>query len=111
MQSIIIIAVATAALLEMVQLVLPISEVLSAGFLGIILALGIGWEEKTFHGVATNPSSVAEILSESEWDAPKMEIPNNAYKNFNLSIAIFLLVTLFLAYVVDISNILLDGMD
>ena len=111
LQSIIIIAVATAALLEMVQLVLPISEVLSAGFLGIILALGIGWEEKTFHGVATNPRSVAEILSESEWGAPKMEIPNNAYKNFNLSIAIFLLVTLFLAYVVDISYILLDGMD
>ena len=40
-----------------------------------------------------------------------MEIPNNAYNNFNLSIAIFLLITLFLAYVVDVSNILLDGMD
>ena len=111
LQSIIIIAVATAALLEMVQLVLPISEVLSAGFLGIILALGIGWEEKTFHGVATNPRSVADILSDSEWDAPGMEIPSNAYNNFNLSIAIFLLITLFLAYVVDVSNILLDGMD
>ena len=50
-------------------------------------------------------------LFDSEWDAPKMEIPNNAYNNFNLSIAIFLLVTLLLAYVVDVSNILLDGMD
>ena len=61
--------------------------------------------------LATNPRSVADILSDSEWDAPGMEIPNNAYNNFNLSIAIFLLITLFLAYVVDVSNILLDGMD
>jgi hypothetical protein len=110
LQSILIIAVATAALLEMVQLVLPISEVLSAGFLGIILALGIGWEERTFHGVATNPRSVTEMLSESEWACPEIGISQNAYKNFNLTLAIFLLVTVFLAYVVDVSNVLIDGM-
>ena len=110
LQSILIIAVATAAILEMVQLVLPISEVLSTGFLGIILALGIGWEEKTFHGVATNPRSVAEILSDSKWASPEIEIAENAYKNFNISLAVFLLVTVFLAYVMDVSNVLIDNL-
>tara|TARA_Y100001954_G_scaffold85463_1_gene93678 strand:- start:1424 stop:2506 length:1083 start_codon:yes stop_codon:yes gene_type:complete len=110
LQSILIIAVATAALLEMVQLVLPISEVLSAGFLGIILALGIGWEEKTFHGVATNPRSVTEILTGSKWASPEIEIAENAYKNFNISLAVFLLLSVFLAYVMDVSNVLIDNL-
>ena len=108
-QSILIIVIATAALMEMVQLVLPIDQTLSAGILGIFIALGLGWEERTFHGVATNPRRVSEILSGSEWDAPEITIPERAYNNFNLSLAIFVLLSIFLAYVVDISNVLLDN--
>ena len=108
-QAILIIVIATAALMEMVQLVLPIDQTLSAGILGIFIALGLGWEERTFHGVATNPRRVSEILSGSEWDAPEISIPERAYKNFNISLAIFVLLSIFLAYVVDISNVLLDN--
>lgn len=50
------------------------------------------------------------MLSESEWACPEIGISQNAYKNFNLTLAIFLLVTVFLAYVVDVSNVLVDGM-
>ena len=108
-QAILIIVIATAALMEMVQLVLPIDQTLSAGILGIFIALGLGWEERTFHGVATNPRRVSEILSGSEWDAPEIPIPERAYNNFNVSLAIFVLLSIFLAYVVDISNVLLDN--
>ena len=108
-QAILIIVIATAALMEMVQLVLPIDQTLSAGILGIFIALGLGWEERTFHGVATNPRRVSEILSGSEWDAPEIPIPERAYNNFNVSLAIFVLLSVFLAYVVDISNVLLDN--
>ena len=108
-QAILIIVIATAALMEMVQLVLPIAQTLSAGILGIFIALGLGWEERTFHGVATNPRRVSEILSGSDWDAPEISIPERAYNNFNVSLAIFVLLSIFLAYVVDISNVLLDN--
>ena len=108
-QAILIIVIATAALMEMVQLVLPIDQTLSAGILGIFIALGLGWEERTFHGVATNPRRVSEILSGSEWDSPEIPIPERAYNNFNVSLAIFVLLSIFLAYVVDISNVLLDN--
>ena len=108
-QAILIIVIATAALMEMVQLVLPIDQTLSAGILGIFIALGLGWEERTFHGVATNPRRVSEILSGSEWDAPEIPIPERAFNNFNVSLAIFVLLSIFLAYVVDISNVLLEN--
>ena len=108
-QAILIIVIATAALMEMVQLVLPIDQTLSAGILGIFIALGLGWEERTFHGVATNLRRVSEILSGSEWDSPEIPIPERAYNNFNVSLAIFVLLSIFLAYVVDISNVVLDN--
>ncbi len=105
-QSILIIVIATAALMEMVQLVLPIDQTLSAGFLGIFIALGLGWEERTFHGVATNPRRVSQMLSGSEWDAPEIDISERAYNSFNISLAIFVFLSIFLAYVVDVSNVL-----
>ena len=46
------------------------------------------------------------MVAGSEWDAPEIGISDRAYNSFNLSLAIFVLLSVFLAYVVDVSNVL-----
>ena len=46
--SIVLIVVATSALLELVQSLIPLTEMLSAGILGIAIAIGIGWEAVSY---------------------------------------------------------------
>jgi hypothetical protein len=53
--AIVLIVVATSALLEIVQSLIPLTEMLSAGILGIAIAFGIGWEERSFQSLISNP--------------------------------------------------------
>ena len=53
--SIILIVVATSALLELVQSLIPLTEMLSAGILGIAIAVGLGWEERSFQSLISDP--------------------------------------------------------
>ena len=53
--AIVLIVVATSALLEIVQSLIPLTEMLSAGILGIAIAYGIGWEERSFQSLISNP--------------------------------------------------------
>tara|TARA_Y100001954_G_scaffold231659_1_gene281471 strand:+ start:167 stop:1459 length:1293 start_codon:yes stop_codon:yes gene_type:complete len=53
--SIVLIVVATSALLELVQSLIPLTEMLSAGILGIAIAIGIGWEERSFQTLISDP--------------------------------------------------------
>lgn len=52
--AIVLIVVATSALLEIVQSLIPLTEMLSAGILGIAIAFGIGWEERSFQSLISN---------------------------------------------------------
>lgn len=52
--AIILIVVMTSALLELLQSVLPISELVSASLLAVVIAFGIGWEEKSFANLTSN---------------------------------------------------------
>ena len=53
--AIVLIVVATSALLEIIQSLIPLTEMLSAGILGIAIAFGIGWEERSFQSLISNP--------------------------------------------------------
>ena len=64
-QAILIIVIATAALMEMVQLVLPIDQTLSAGILGIFIALGLGWERKHSMGWPQIQGGLAKFSQEA----------------------------------------------
>lgn len=52
--AIVLIVVATSAFLEIVQSLIPLTEMLSAGILGIAIAFGIGWEERSFQSLISN---------------------------------------------------------
>lgn len=53
--AIVLIVVATSALLEIIQSLIPLTEMLSAGILGVAIAFGIGWEERSFQSLVSNP--------------------------------------------------------
>ena len=64
--SIVLIVVATSAILELVQSIIPINQMISAALLGIIIALGLGWEEKSFQTLVANPAQLRENI-DNRW--------------------------------------------
>jgi len=97
MMSIILIVVATSAILELVQSVIPINQMISAALLGIIIAFGIGWEEKSFHSLVSNPASLRTGV-ESKW-FPLINIPKNALNKIDLACLIYFLIALLISYI------------
>ncbi len=53
--SIILIVVASSAIIEIIQSLIPITELVSAGILGLAIAFAIGWEERLFNLLVSNP--------------------------------------------------------
>ena len=102
--AVILIVVATAALLEMVQFVIPVSEVLSAGLLGIVVAVGIGWEERAYSRMVDSRTSINDILEGSGWEAPDMKISEKIFKTANISMVVYFLILMLLSYIIHISN-------
>jgi len=102
--AVILIVVATAALLEMVQLVIPVSQVLSAGLLGIVVAVGIGWEERTFVKIVDSRISIDELLEGTGWEAPDLEISESAFKSANITMLVYFLILILLSYIIHISD-------
>ena len=102
--AVILIVVATAALLEMVQLVIPVSEVLSAGLLGIVVAVGIGWEERAYSRMVDSRTSIDDILEGSGWEAPDMKISAKTFKTANISMFVYFLILMLLSYIIHISD-------
>ena len=50
-----IVLVASSAILEIIQSLIPITELVSAGILGLAIAFAIGWEERLFNLLVSNP--------------------------------------------------------
>jgi len=102
--AVILIVVATAALLEMVQFVIPVSQVLSAGLLGIVVAVGIGWEERAFVKIVDSRVSIDELLEGTGWGAPEIEIGDRAFKSANITMIVYFLILMLLSYIIHISD-------
>ena len=102
--AVILIVVATAALLEMVQFVIPVSQTLSAGLLGIVVAVGIGWEEKAFVKIVDSRVSIDELLEGTGWEAPDLEIGERAFRSANITMAVYFLILILLSYIIHISD-------
>ena len=60
--SIVLIVVATSAILELVQSIIPINQMISAALLGILIALDCVRGKKSFQTLVSNPSHIFEGL-------------------------------------------------
>ena len=102
--AIILIVVATAALLEMVQFIIPVNEVLSAGLLGIVVAIGIGWEERAFDMVIDSRVGIDELLQGTGFESPEISIPESTFVSGNIAMFVYFLILMLLSYIIHISN-------
>ena len=105
MMSIILIVVATSAILELLQSVLPINQMISAALLGIIIAFGIGWEEKSFHKLVNDPADLRSGV-ENKW-FPILDIPKKHINRIDLACLIYCLAALLISFVIWQMDILL----
>lgn len=98
LMAIILIVVATSATLELVQSVIPINQMITAALLGIIIAFGIGWEEKSFDTLVANPANIRDYV-DKKW-FPSMQLPDGLLKKIDYSYLIFVLVAVLISLIV-----------
>ena len=104
--SIVLIVVATSAILELIQSIIPINQMISAALLGIIIALGLGWEEKSFQTLVANPGQLRENI-DNRW-FPELDIPRRNIGRIEIACLIYSLVSLLIAYYVWEFDVLLE---
>ena len=93
--SIILIVVATSALLELVQSLIPLTEMLSAGILGIAIAIGIGWEERSFQSLISDPLRFPIRTRGSYF--PELDFDKTEYHRFDRALMVLLPFLLFVS--------------
>jgi len=96
MMSIILIVIATSAILELFQTFIPINQMISAALLGIIIALGIGWEEKSINKLISSPIDCRED-TKSDW-FPEIELPANLNKIILFGSIFYLVFTVIVSF-------------
>ena len=106
MMSIILIVVATSAILELVQAVIPINEMISAALLGVIIAFGIGWEEKSFQNLLSNQAHLRNYV-DKKW-FPEISIPRKYINRIDLACLVYCIISLLVAFVIWEMDILLQ---
>tara|TARA_B100001778_G_scaffold187463_1_gene154369 strand:+ start:1087 stop:2400 length:1314 start_codon:yes stop_codon:yes gene_type:complete len=106
MMSIILIVVATSAILELVQAVIPINEMISAALLGVIIAFGIGWEEKSFQNLVSNQAHLRNYV-DKKW-FPEISIPRKYINRIDLACLVYCIISLLVAFVIWEMDILLQ---
>ena len=107
--TIVLVVVSTSVLLELVQYVMPFSEIISAAILGIIIAVGVGWEEKVFDNLITEFRPLNDILDEVHFATPEVELDESFSKKFNLTFLTYIGVSLLLAFVIGVTDGLVGG--
>ena len=98
LMAIILIVVATSAVLELVQSVIPINQMLTAALLGIIIALGIGWEEKSFDSLVANPANIRDYV-DKKW-YPSLELPRGLMTKVDFGYLIFVIIAVLVSLIV-----------
>tara|TARA_B100001287_G_C22671290_1_gene525404 strand:+ start:241 stop:1077 length:837 start_codon:yes stop_codon:yes gene_type:complete len=93
--SIVLIVVATSALLELVQSLIPLTEMLSAGILGIAIAIGIGWEERSFQTLISDPLRFPIRTKGSYF--PELEFDKTEYYRLDKALMVVIPFLLFVA--------------
>jgi hypothetical protein len=106
LMSIILIVVATSALLELLQSILPINQMISAALLGIIIALGLGWEEKSFHRLVTDPADM-RIGLDKKW-FPELDIPRKYISRIDVACMIYCIIAVLVAFLIWKMDILIE---
>ena len=105
--AIVLIVVATSALLEIIQSLMPITEMLSAGILGIAIAFGIGWEERSFEKLIANPKRFP--LRTKGTYVPELEVKKDFSITMNKFIGVFLVFTVVLSFILTIAEFDVTG--
>ena len=98
LMAIILIVVATSATLELVQSIIPINQMLTAALLGIIIAFGIGWEEKSFDSLVANPADIRDYV-DKKW-FPSIQLPDGILRKVDYSYLIFVIVAVLISLIV-----------
>ena len=93
---IILIVIATSAFLELVQAILPIPDMFSAALLGILVALGIGWEEKSFDALMDSSSEVRKG-HDPRW-FPELLIPRSSFVLLDRSLLVLIVSVILIAF-------------
>ena len=110
LMAIILIVVATSATLELVQSVIPINQMLTAALLGVIIAFGIGWEEKSFDNLVNNTADIRDYV-DKKW-FPSIELPDGLLKKIDYSYLIFVIIAVLVSLIVwktdGILNVVLE---
>lgn len=106
MMSIILIVVATSAILELIQSVIPINQMITAALLGIIIAFGIGWEEKSFHKLINNPADLRSGVNK-KW-FPDIDIPIKYIRRIDWACLIYCLVAILVSFIIWQMDILVN---
>jgi hypothetical protein len=96
--TIILIVVATSAILELIQSIIPINQMISAALLGIIIALGIGWEERSFDRLAENKSNVRVGVGK-RW-FPNIFISQKSLERLDIVCFIYIIVIFLISFIV-----------
>ena len=98
MMSIILIVVATSAILELVQAVIPINQMISAALLGIIIAFGIGWEEKSFNNLVSDQAHLRNYI-DKKW-FPEISIPRKYISRIDLVCLVYCLLCILVSFII-----------
>lgn len=98
LMAIILIVVATSATLELVQSIVPINQMLTAALLGVIIAFGIGWEEKSFDTLVSNPANITDYV-DKKW-FPSIELPEGLLTKIDYSYLLFIIVAVLVSLIV-----------
>tara|TARA_B100001559_G_scaffold314218_1_gene314295 strand:+ start:665 stop:2005 length:1341 start_codon:yes stop_codon:yes gene_type:complete len=98
LMAIILIVVATSATLELVQSIIPINQMLTAALLGIIIAFGIGWEEKSFDSLVANTADIRDYV-DKKW-FPSIQLPDGILRKVDYSYLIFVIVAVLISLIV-----------
>ena len=95
---IILIVITSSALLELLQAILPINEMFTAVFLGILVALGIGWEEKSFESLMNASKQMRKGL-DARW-FPEFPVPKSLYTQLDRMMAALIIFILLLSFLI-----------
>ena len=98
LMAIILIVVATSATLELVQSIVPINQMLTAALLGVIIAFGIGWEEKSFDTLVSNPANITDYV-DKKW-FPSIDLPEGLLTKIDYSYLLFIVVAVLVSLIV-----------
>jgi hypothetical protein len=97
LMTVMLIVVATSALLELIQTIIPINQMLSAALMGILIAFGVGWEERSFDTMASEPASLREDIDKGWF--PTFDIPQRHMDRLIMVSAVYVVLMFFLSFI------------